>query len=257
MMTDNNNGRVHGKVALVTGGAKGIGAASVRLLAAEGAQVLISDLDVEASQALAMQIGPTAAFIRHDVSSEAEWRQVIDHVRERYGRLDILVNNAGILIAGSIEETTLADWHKMLRVNADSVFLGCREGIALMKDSGGSIINLSSIAALAGRDDYLAYSASKGAVAALSRSVAALCRRRKFRIRCNTLHPDGVLTDMTRASFPQGVDPNRLTIDSDPMNRMCLPEDVAASVLFLASDEARAINGVELRVDSGQMVMSI
>ena len=257
MMTDNKNGRVHGKVALVTGGAKGIGAASVRLLAAEGAQVLISDLDVEAGQALAMEIGPTAAFIRHDVSSEAEWRQVIDHVRERYGRLDILVNNAGILIAGSIEETTLADWHKMLRVNADSVFLGCREGIALMKDSGGSIINLSSIAALAGRDDYLAYSASKGAVAALSRSVAALCRRRKFRIRCNTLHPDGVLTDMTRGSLPQGIDPDRLTIDSDPMNRMCRPEDVAASVLFLASDESRAINGVELRVDSGQMVMGI
>lgn len=257
MMTDNKNGRVHGKVALVTGGANGIGAASVRLLAAEGAQVLISDLDVEAGQALAMEIGPTAAFIRHDVSSEAEWRQVIDHVRERYGRLDILVNNAGILIAGSIEETTLADWHKMLRVNADSVFLGCREGIALMKDSGGSIINLSSIAALAGRDDYAAYSASKGAVAALSRSVAALCRRCKYRIRCNTLHPDGVLTDMTRGSLPQGIDPDRLTIDSDPMNRMCRPEDVAASVLFLASDESRAINGVELRVDSGQMVMGI
>lgn len=251
------NGRVHGKVALVTGGAKGIGAASARLLAAEGAQVLISDLDVEAGQALAAEIGPTAAFIRHDVSNEDQWRQVIEHVRKRYGRLDILVNNAGILIAGSIEETSLADWHKVIRVNADSVFLGCREGIALMKDSGGSIINLSSIAALAGRDDYLAYSASKGAVAALSRSVAVMCRRRKYRIRCNTLHPDGVLTDMTRGGFPEGVDPNRLTIDSDPMNRMCRPEDVAASVLFLASDEARAINGVELRVDSGQMVMSI
>ncbi|KJH77902.1 MULTISPECIES: SDR family oxidoreductase [unclassified Pseudomonas] len=251
------NGRVHGKVALVTGGAKGIGAASACLLAAEGAQVLISDLDVEAGQALAAEIGPTAAFIRHDVSNEDQWRQVIEHVRKRYGRLDILVNNAGILIAGSIEETSLADWHKVMRVNADSVFLGCREGIALMKDSGGSIINLSSIAALAGRDDYLAYSASKGAVAALSRSVAVMCRRRKYRIRCNTLHPDGVLTDMTRGGFPEGVDPNRLTIDSDPMNRMCRPEDVAASVLFLASDEARAINGVELRVDSGQMVMSI
>ncbi|MBN3965322.1 SDR family oxidoreductase [Pseudomonas gregormendelii] len=251
------NGRVHGKVALVTGGAKGIGAASARLLAAEGAQVLISDLDVEAGQALAAEIGPTAAFIRHDVSNEDQWRQVIEHVRKRYGRLDILVNNAGILIAGSIEETSLADWHKVMRVNADSVFLGCREGIALMKDSGGSIINLSSIAALAGRDDYLAYSASKGAVAALSRSVAVMCRRRKYRIRCNTLHPDGVLTDMTRGGFPEGIDPNRLTIDSDPMNRMCRPEDVAASVLFLASDEARAINGVELRVDSGQMVMSI
>ena len=251
------NGRVHGKVALVTGGARGIGAASARLLAAEGAQVLISDLDVEAGQALAAEIGPTAAFIRHDVSNEDQWRQVIEHVRKRYGRLDILVNNAGILIAGSIEETSLADWHKVMRVNADSVFLGCREGIALMKDSGGSIINLSSIAALAGRDDYLAYSASKGAVAALSRSVAVMCRRRKYRIRCNTLHPDGVLTDMTRGGFPEGIDPNRLTIDSDPMNRMCRPEDVAASVLFLASDEARAINGVELRVDSGQMVMSI
>lgn len=259
MMLDqaSNIGRVTGKVALVTGGARGIGAASARLLAAEGAQVLISDLDVDAAQALAAEIGPNAAFIRHDVSSEEEWRQVIGHVRERYGRLDILVNNAGILICGSLEETSLADWHKMLRVNADSVFLGCREGIALMKDGGGSIINLSSIAALAGRDDYLAYSASKGAVAALSRSVAVLCRRRKYRIRCNTLHPDGVLTDMTRGGFPQGVDPDRLTIDSDPMNRMCRPEDVAASVLFLASDEARAINGVELRVDSGQMVMSI
>ncbi|MGE8064315.1 SDR family oxidoreductase [Pseudomonas sp. NPDC089569] len=253
----NKNGRVHGKVALVTGGARGIGAASVRLLAAEGARVLISDLDVEAGQALAAELGPTAAFIQHDVSREDEWRRVIDHVREHYGRLDVLVNNAGILICGSIEQTSLEDWHKVLRVNADSVFLGCREGIALMKETGGSIINLSSIAALAGRDDYLAYSASKGAVAALSRSVAVLCRRRKYRIRCNTLHPDGVLTDMTRGGFPEGVDPNRLTIDSDPMNRMCRPEDVAASVLFLASDEARAINGVELRIDGGQMVMSI
>ena len=258
-MTDstNSNGRVHGKVALVTGGARGIGAASVRKLVAEGARVLISDLDVEAGQALAAELGAAAAFIRHDVSSEEQWREVIGHLREHYGRLDILVNNAGILICGSLEDTSLADWHRMLRVNADSVFLGCREGITLMKDNGGSIINLSSIAALAGRDDYLAYSASKGAVAALSRSVAVLCRRRKYRIRCNTLHPDGVLTDMTRGGFPQGVDPDRLTIDSDPMNRMCRPEDVAASVVFLASDEARAINGVELRIDSGQMVMSI
>ncbi|PRA24894.1 SDR family oxidoreductase [Pseudomonas poae] len=251
------NARVQGKVALVTGGAKGIGAASVRLLAAEGAQVLISDLDVVAGEALAAEIGSAVAFIRHDVSDEGEWRQVIAHVRERYGLLDILVNNAGILIGGCIEQTSLADWHTVMRVNADSVFLGCREGIALMKERGGSIINLSSVAALAGRDDYLAYSASKGAVAALSRSVAVFCRRRKYRIRCNTLHPDGVLTDMTRGGLPEGVDPGRLTIDSDPMNRMCRPEDVASSVLFLASDEARAINGVELRVDSGQMVMGI
>ena len=260
MMTNNPNnmnGRVQGKVALVTGGAKGIGQASVRLLAAQGAHVLISDLDVAAGEALAAEIGPAASFIRHDASSESDWRDVMAHLREHHGRLDILLNNAGILLHANIEDATLQDWHKVMRVNADSVFIGCREGIALMKQTGGSIINLSSIAALAGRDDYVAYSASKGAVATLSRSVAAFCRRRKYRIRCNTLHPDGVLTDMTRGSFPQGLDPTRLTIDSDPMNRMCLPEDVAASVLFLASDESRAINGVELRIDSGQMIMSI
>lgn len=260
MMTNNhnnNNGRVHGKVALVTGGAKGIGRASARLLAAEGAQVLISDVDVAAGEALVAEIGPAATFIRHDASSESDWLHVMAHLREHYGRLDILLNNAGILLHGNIEDATLEDWQKIMRVNADSVFIGCREGIALMKETGGSIINLSSIAALAGRDDYLAYSASKGAVAALSRSVAAFCRRRKYRIRCNTLHPDGVLTDMTSGSLPKGLDPTRMTIDSDPMNRMCLPEDVAGSVLFLASDESRAINGVELRIDSGQMVMSI
>ncbi|MDU9393041.1 SDR family oxidoreductase [Pseudomonas sp. zfem002] len=250
-------GRVAGKVAIVTGGARGIGRASVRLLVREGARVVIADIDEAAGEALAAELGEATLFVRHDASSERAWQALVGVVRERYGRLDILVNNAGILISGSIEDTPLDDWHKLMRINADSVFLGCREAIGLMQERGGSIINLSSIAALAGRDDYLAYSASKGAVAALSRSVAAFCRRRKYRIRCNSLHPDGVLTDMTSGGFPAGLDPERLTIDSDPMNRMCRPEDVAACVLFLASDEARAVNGVELRVDSGQMVMSI
>lgn len=251
------NGRVQDKVALVTGGARGIGAASARLLVEQGAQVLISDIDEQAGAALAEALGPAASFIRHDASDEAQWQRVMDIVAERHGRLEILLNNAGMLQPGNIEETSLGDWERLMRVNAASVFLGCRAGIALMKQHGGSIINLSSVAALAGRDDYLAYSASKGAVAALSRSVAAFCRRRRYRIRCNSLHPDGVLTDMTRGGFPEGVEPARLTIDSDPMNRMCLPEDVAASVLYLASDEARAVNGVELRIDSGQLVMSI
>ncbi|MBF8644358.1 SDR family oxidoreductase [Pseudomonas pudica] len=251
------NGRVAGKVALITGGAKGIGAASARLLVAQGAQVLVSDIDERVGLALVESLGSAASFIVHDASDEAQWQQVMAVVAERHGRLDILLNNAGMLQPGNIEDTELRDWERLMRVNAASVFLGCRAGIALMKAQGGSIINLSSVAALAGRDDYLAYSASKGAVAALTRSVAAFCRRRRYRIRCNSLHPDGVLTDMTRGGFPDGVDPARLTIDSDPMNRMCLPEDVAASVLYLASDEARAVNGVELRIDSGQLVMSI
>ena len=162
------------------------------------------------------------------------------------------------MLKGGIEDTDYADWQRVQRVNSDSVFLGCRAAISLMKEGeGGSIINMSSIAGVAGRDDYVAYSASKGAVAAMTRSVAALCRRRKYRIRCNSLHPDGILTPMTTSTLPAGVDPWSLSIDADPMGRMCLPEDVAASVLFLASDESRAINGIELRIDSGQFVMSI
>lgn len=252
------SGRVAGKVALITGGASGVGRASALLLAREGARVVISDIDVESGQALAEEIGPSALFIQHDASSEADWARVIDTLRLRYGQLDILFNNAGILLKGDIEHTSYSDWQRVQRINSDSVFLGCRAAIALMKEgAGGSIINMSSIAGVAGRDDYTAYSASKGAVAALSRTVAVLCRRRKYRIRCNSLHPDGILTPMTTATLPAGLDPWSLTIDADPMGRMCLPEDVAAIVLFLASEESRAINGIELRIDSGQFVMSI
>ena len=250
--------RVEGKVAVITGGASGVGRASAQLLAREGATVIISDIDVPAGLALAEEIGPQALFMAHDAASEADWGRVIDDIRQRFGRLDVLFNNAGILLKGDIENTDYADWQQVQRVNSDSVFLGCRAAIGLMKEgAGGSIINMSSIAGVAGRDDYAAYSASKGAVAALSRSVAVLCRRRKYRIRCNSLHPDGILTPMTVESFPAGLDPLSLTIDADPMFRMCLPEDVAASVLFLASDESRAISGIELRIDSGQFVMSI
>lgn len=251
--------RLINKVAVVTGAASGIGEATVRRFVAEGARVIMTDLNVHDGERIAAELGSNVLFMRHDVTAAADWQALAELVRERFQRLDILVNNAGILIAGSIEETTLEQWHTLLRVNADSVFLGCQTAVTLMRESGetGSIINMSSIAALAARDDYLAYGASKGAVAALTRSVAVHCRRRKYRIRCNSVHPDGVLTAMTRGSYPKGIDPARLTIDHDPMNRACLPEDVAEAVLFLATDESRAVNGIELRVDSGQFVMSI
>jgi 3(or 17)beta-hydroxysteroid dehydrogenase len=253
-MTD----RVRNKVALVTGGASGVGRAAVRMLAAEGAKVVITDIDQVAGEALARELGGEACFMHHDAASEADWDRVMASVIERHGRLDILVNNAGILIKGSIEEATLEQWQRLMRINADSVFLGCRAGVAAMKASGGgAIINMSSIAGIAGKDDYAAYCGSKGAIAALTRAVAADCRRKKYRIRCNSIHPDGVMTPMTAASYPAGVDPARFTIDADPMNRACQPEDVAAAIVFLATDEARAINGIELRVDSGQFVMSI
>lgn len=253
------SGRLANKVAVVTGAASGIGEAVARRFVAEGARVLMTDLNAEAGERIAAELGSNALFMRHDVSDPDAWQALAALVRERFQRLDVLVNNAGILIPGNIEETTLEQWHKLMRVNADSTFLGCQTAIALMKESGGggSIVNISSIAALAARDDYMAYGASKGAVAALTRSVAVHCRRSKYRIRCNSVHPDGVMTPMTRGGYPQGIDPALLTIDHDPMNRACLPEDVAGAVLYLASDESRAVNGIELRVDSGQFVMSI
>jgi len=251
--------RLLNKVTVVTGAASGIGESIARRFVAEGARVLLTDVNAEEGERVAAQLGANALFMRQDVSDPDAWQALAALVRERYQRLDVLVNNAGILIPGTIEETTLEQWQRLLRVNADSAFLGCQTAVALMKDSGGggSIINISSIAALAARDDYLAYGASKGAVAALTRSVAVHCRRRKYRIRCNSVHPDGVLTPMTRGTYPKGLDPERLTIDHDPMNRACLPDDVAHAVLYLASDESRAVNGIELRVDSGQFVMSI
>ncbi len=195
-------------------------------------------------------------FIGQDVSDAQSWQTLAAHIEAQHGRLDVLVNNAGILKAGSVEDTTLEDWQRLMRVNAESVFLGCQTAVALMKrGAGGAIVNLASITSMAGKPDYLAYSASKGAIAALTRSVAAFGR--PFRIRCNSVHPDGVLTPMTRAVYPAGVDPEQLTIDANPMNRACRAEDVANAIVFLASDEARAINGIELRIDSGQFVMSI
>ncbi|MCW8193192.1 glucose 1-dehydrogenase [Proteobacteria bacterium 005FR1] len=250
--------RLKGKVAVVTGGASGVGEATARLFAAEGARVLITDVNEKDGERLAGELRGKAGFYRQDVSDPKQWDELAKLVTARIGKLDILVNNAGILIPGTIEETCLEDWHKLHRVNADSIFLGCKTAIASMKETGGgSIVNMSSIAALGGIPNYLAYSASKGSVAALTRSVAVHCRQKKYRIRCNSVHPDGVLTPMTRAVYPEDIDPESLTIDVDPMNRACRPEDVAEGILYLASDQARAVNGIELRIDSGQFVMSI
>ncbi|MBP0047445.1 glucose 1-dehydrogenase [Marinobacterium sp. AK62] len=245
------------RVALVTGAASGVGLAVAKQLVAAGARVVMTDLQQEKGEAVAAEMGEQARFLTMDVASPDDWDRVLTHIQEHEGRLDVLVNNAGILKTGTIESTELEDWQRLHRVNADSVFLGCQKSLPLLKQQGGAIVNISSIAALAGRNDYLAYSASKGSVAALTRAVAVHCRRKKYRVRCNSVHPDGVLTPMTLAELPQGIDPNQITVDADPMNRMCQPEDVASAVLYLASDEARAVNGIELRVDSGQFIMSI
>ena len=246
--------RVQNKVAIVTGGASGVGREDALLLAREGARVVITDVNEAAGRAVAAEIGDAALFMRHDIASEADWKSVVDSTVQRFGRLDVLVNNAAILQIGSIEDTTLEMWHKVQGVNADGYFLGCKYAVLQMKaNGGGSIVNMSSLAGLAGMSGFAAYSASKGSVTALTRSVAAYCKGRGYNIRCNSIHPDGIKTPMF-ASVADQIDPKMLNITADAMARMCEPIDVANVVLFLASDESRFVNGAEIRVDNGYLM---
>jgi 3(or 17)beta-hydroxysteroid dehydrogenase len=248
--------RLDGKVAIVTGGAVGVGQATVELMVKEGARVVIVDLQEEKGRALAEKLGSSAMFIKADVTSEADWQSLYSQALDKFSQVNILVNNAGILMRNPIDQESLENFQKIMTVNTQSVFLGCKQAVNAMKTTGGgSIINLSSFAAIAGMSQFAAYCASKGAVASLTRSVASYCRTMKYRIRCNSVHPDGVLTDMTRAAMPAGVDAAQFTIDIDPMNRMHQPLDIANGILYLASDESRGVNGIELRIDSGQFIM--
>lgn len=246
--------RVQGKVAIVTGGASGVGREDALLLAREGAKVVITDVNDVAGQAVAAEIGDAAIFVHHDIALEADWERVVAQTVAHFGRLDVLVNNAAILQVGSIESTSLEMWQKVQRINSDGYFLGCKAAVAQMKrNGGGSIVNMSSLAGLAGMSGFCAYSASKGAVAALTRSVAAYCKASGYNIRCNSIHPDGIKTPML-ASVADQIDPAALNITADPMARMCDPIDVANLVLFLASEESRFINGAELRIDNGYLM---
>jgi 3(or 17)beta-hydroxysteroid dehydrogenase len=247
--------RVQNKVVFITGGASGVGRACASLLAREGAQVVIADLDVQRGQEVAGELGPDrASFVRMDISSEDEWSTAMTGALERFGRIDALVNSAAILPMESIEDTTLAQWQRTLRVNADGAFLGCKQAIAAMKGSGGgSIVNIASTAALVGHQGMCAYAASKGAVTALTRHVAAHCRAKGYRIRCNSIHPAGVRTPMTEALFA-GVDPSLLDFDKNTASGVCDPSDVANMVLYLVSDESRFVNGAELRLDNALLI---
>ncbi|MES2262422.1 MAG: SDR family oxidoreductase [Pseudomonadota bacterium] len=248
--------RVKNKVVIVTGAASGVGKENALLLAKEGARVVLTDVNVEGAQAVAAEIGENAFAMRHDIASEEGWKQVVEATLERFGKLDVLVNNAAILAMGTIENTTLEGWRQIQRINADGYFLGCKYGVEAMKDHGGAIINMASLAALAGMAHFCAYSASKGAVTALTRSVAAHCKQQGYKIRCNSIHPDGILTPMVlNLMGGAGKAPEGVKVEGDPMARMCLPQDIANLVLFLASDESRFINGSELRIDNGQLAI--
>ncbi|WP_460157350.1 glucose 1-dehydrogenase [Pseudomonas sp. S2_H10] len=249
--------RVEGKVCIITGAASGIGREDAMLLAREGAKVVVTDLNEEAGRQVAAEIGANALFIRHDIASESDWQNVVKTTVEHFGRLDVLVNNAAILALGSIEDTTLELWQKVQKINGEGYFLGCKYAIQAMKETGGgSIINMSSVAALGAMPMFCAYSASKGAVAAMTRSIALHCKQQGYRIRCNSVHPDGVNTPMTQA-LAGGQPIPQEALDQDPMNRMAAPRDIANVVLFLATDESRFVNGAEIRVDNAQLISGL
>ena len=248
-------GRVDGKAVIVTGAASGLGRAAATLLAREGASVVLADVNEAGAEALARELGAPACFQRLDVRDEAAWQLVIAETLRRFGRLDVLVNNAGIVVVASIEETTLEQWRAVQAVNSDGVFLGCKHAIpAMQRGGGGSIVNLSSTAGLVGTPAFAAYAASKGAVRALTKTVAVHCARLGYPIRCNSIHPGGIDTPMTQGlpGLAAAASPlTREALAKQPMLRMGRPEDVAELVLYLASDASAFVNGAEIAIDAG------
>jgi len=245
-------GRVADKVAIVTGGASGMGKADAMLLAREGARVVVADLNEKDGEAVADAIGESGTFMRLDVTDEDNWQKVVAATVEKFGRLDILVNNAGMIALGNIVDTDLAMWRKINAVNSDGVFLGCKHAIPAMAASGGgSIINMSSVAAIHGQSFVAAYTASKGAVRSLTKSIAMYCKEQKNGIRCNSIHPDGVKTPMVvKVAMGKDVATPEDIEEVGKYGNMCDPEDIANLVLYLASDESRFVNGSEMLIDN-------
>ena len=249
-------GRVEGKVAIVTGGASGMGRADAELLAREGANVVVADLNEADGQAVADAIGARARFLRLDVSDEDNWKSVIAATLETFGRLDVLVNNAGMIALGTIVDTDLESWRRINAVNSDGVFLGCKHAIPAMTASGGgSIINMSSVAAIHGQSFVAAYTASKGAVRALTKNIALYCKEHKNGIRCNSVHPDGVKTPMVvKVAMGKDTATEEDIEEVGKIGNMCEPEDIANLVLYLASDESRFVNGAEMLIDNAATI---
>ena len=245
--------RLKGKVALISGGAKGQGKVEAQLFSKEGAKVILGDILDDLGQEVAKDIqdtGGEATYVHLDVTNETDWKSSIEIVLKKYGRLDILVNNAGILIRKGIEDTTSEDWSRIMAINAKGAFLGIKSAIPVMRQSGGgSIINISSTAGLvASPSGSASYTATKGAVRLLTKSTAIQYAHEN--IRCNSVHPGPIDTDMIQDSI---TDPTKLTerMERLPMGRFGTAEEGAFGVLYLASDESSFVTGSELVIDGG------
>jgi len=254
-------GRLEGKVAMITGGASGIGKAHAELFAREGAKVVITTRrKVAEGTALAESIkkgGGEATFIKLDVTKESEWREVIDEVIRKYGKLNILVNNAGVSLGKTIEDTSLDEWNLIMGINSTGVFLGTKHAIEAMKNNGEpcSIINISSIDAMVGEAELPAYCASKGAVRSLTKAVALSCAQAGYNIRVNSVHPGYIHTELTeKEAQDSGLTPEQYfekVGKMHPIGRIGEPIDIAYISLYLASDESSWVTGGEFVADGG------
>ena len=244
-------GRLQGKVAIISGGARGQGADEAKLFVEEGASVVFGDILDEEGRKLEAEInesGGTAQYIHLDVTKEHDWENAVTKAVSTYGKLDILVNNAGILIMKGLEETESSDWDDIQEVNSKGVFLGTKAVISAMRNAGGgSIINISSVAGLIG-SRFTAYGASKGAVRLLSKSTAV--QYGPEGIRCNSVHPGIIETNMTERLLGTS-EARQAQLDRTPLNIIATSRDVSFGVLYLASDESRYVTGSELVIDGG------
>jgi NAD(P)-dependent dehydrogenase (short-subunit alcohol dehydrogenase family) len=257
------SGRVEGKVALVTGGASGIGRGTAEKLAAEGAFVVVTDIQDALGDEVVAGIGKTggkAEYRRHDVTDEDAWIDVVGGIKARHGRLDILVNNAGIGIGGPTLEMKLSDWRRQMAINVDGVFLGVKHGVPLMRESGdgGSIVNISSVAGLKGSPNLSGYCATKGAVRLFTKSIALECAGARDGIRVNSVHP-GLIETPIWLTVGNAINPgmnempdlDAMSAAAVPLGVKGVPADIAEGVLWLCSSEARYVTGLELVIDGG------
>ncbi len=247
-------GRIEGKIALVTGGASGLGESISRRFVAEGAHVVIADIDAAGGEALASELDGAASFVPLDVTQEAQWIAAFAAVEHAHGRLDVLVNNAGITTLGSVEALDVAAFKTMLDIDLVGVFMGCKHVVPLMKRTGGSVINMASMSGLRAEPDLAGYNAAKAGVTLLTKSVALHYAREGYGMRCNSVHPGATHTPILDKVMAQSLDPKALYdgwVSGHPIGRLGKAEEIAAICLYLATDESGFATGAEFVIDGG------
>ena len=268
-MSELESKRLTGKVCLVSGGLRGIGLACVERFLAEGAEVVLTDLnpaDSELAVETMARLGQAASYVQANVASEEDWLRVRDEVQARHGKLHVLVNNAGIDLTGPVQSLSMPDWRRIMDINVDGVFLGVKTFTEMMAESGrdfrggSSIINVSSIMGLVGYGEVSAYNASKGAVRLFTKGIAIEYAHKKMPIRANSLHPGFVVTPLLKEGFQRWVDKGvaddpQVLVDAmcaqTPIGRLAEPYELASGVYFLASEDSAYMTGAELVIDGG------